>query len=390
MPHASTWKRSPRPPLTSLVGALVGLWLLAGPAAALDPSNSKSWKVPLADLYAVDTDGEAAWAVGYWGTILRSTDSGATWNGVDTPTERNLFAVDFFDGRNGWAVGAQGAILRSTDGGATWSRVVVRVEDEYEGPVTVDVNLFGVSAISPTEVWIVGDLGMILHSVDAKNWERVVVPEPNFFDDELPDRIFNGVTFTSRTNGWIAGEFGTLLRSRDGGMNWSGERVLEGAIPDIYLMGLDAGADGVGYSNGVGGIMVRTTDDGGTWTTVPVPTGAGLFDVARSGDRVLTVGDRGVIFLSKDGGNTWAEPERPVLFNWLQGAIITNGHAIIVGERSTILHSSDSGDTFSRAVIESPLPARAARTTTPDPPGLFPSGRGTEPPPHPGPADPGR
>jgi photosystem II stability/assembly factor-like uncharacterized protein len=58
------------------------------------------------------------------GTIIRTTDGGASWNPVDVPAGIELFAVSFADASHAYAVGTSlsGAMSRvgSTDGGLTW------------------------------------------------------------------------------------------------------------------------------------------------------------------------------------------------------------------------------------------------------------------------------
>jgi photosystem II stability/assembly factor-like uncharacterized protein len=74
-------------------------------------------------------DSGIAFAVGDAGTILKSTDAGATWAPLQSGTTNILHAVYFFDGNQGVAVGDEGLILRTTDGGAMWQSVASGVED---------------------------------------------------------------------------------------------------------------------------------------------------------------------------------------------------------------------------------------------------------------------
>src|SRR5215470_19504177 len=67
-------------------------------------------------------DSGIGFAVGDAGTILKSTDAGATWGTLPSGTTNTLYDVYFFDGTQGAAVGEQGLILRTTDGGAMWQR----------------------------------------------------------------------------------------------------------------------------------------------------------------------------------------------------------------------------------------------------------------------------
>src|SRR5882762_550872 len=63
------------------------------------------------------------------GTILKTTDLGATWALLTSGTSATLHGVYLFDFDQGVAVGEQGLILRTTDGGAIWQTVASGVKD---------------------------------------------------------------------------------------------------------------------------------------------------------------------------------------------------------------------------------------------------------------------
>ncbi|MDJ0848201.1 MAG: YCF48-related protein [Myxococcota bacterium] len=339
------------------------------------PARTASWAIPEPDLFAVDVIGDSAWAVGYWGAVLRSTDAGRTWSYAATPTDHSLYDVDFADPQHGWAVGALGTLLRTTDGGETWTPQQATQLDSFDGSERpLEANLFGVAAVSPQEAWAVGDFGVLIHTRDGTRWTPVAIPEETFGDDEIPDRIFNSVVFPDREHGWIGGEFGTTLRTEDGGETWVGVREIRGAIPDIYLFDLAPNGAGWALAGGVGGVALGSADGGQSWDALDVPTTAGLFGAAVSGDRGILVGDRGVLLVSTDAGRSWREPERPRSFNWLRGAAFDgNGKALVVGEGGMILHSSDAGDTWVRAMGGEPQPTGAV--SVPEPPRTKPSRR---------------
>ncbi len=74
------------------------------------------------DLVGVSfVDQSHGWAVGHGGTILATTDGGATWSAQTSGTTQLLWGVSFVDQSHGWAVGLGDTILATTDGGATWS-----------------------------------------------------------------------------------------------------------------------------------------------------------------------------------------------------------------------------------------------------------------------------
>jgi photosystem II stability/assembly factor-like uncharacterized protein len=354
------WRRAP------LAGAAVSVH------AALDPARLEAWKLPEASLYAVTARAQNAWAVGYWGTILRSSDGGRTWSQPDTPTAKSLFGISFADEKTGWAVGAAGTILRSSDGGGSWTAQPVEIVDEMGDRRRLDTNLFSVAAISSTLAWAVGDLGMVLRTRDGEKWEQVAFDAASYADQNVPERLLNSVVFTSATDGWIAGEFATLLRTSDGGETWIGQRQISGAPDDLYVFGLSAAAGGPAAAVGLAGSVLVSSEAGALWESRSVDTSAGLFGIAWNAEHGIVAGDRGVIFVSNDGGRSWTDAKRPKLFNWLAGvAFASPTEAIVVGERGIVLRSEDGGASWIAAVtpssaLEPPLPGLGGeRPSTP-------------------------
>jgi photosystem II stability/assembly factor-like uncharacterized protein len=101
--------------------------------------------------------------VGLDGTILRTTDGGATWTLQASGTTDVLFAVAFKDANTGTAVGGvwgedpAGIILRTTNGGATWIL-------QSSGTMW---TLLSVAFTDANTGAVVGDYGTILHTTDG-------------------------------------------------------------------------------------------------------------------------------------------------------------------------------------------------------------------------------
>ncbi len=357
------WRRSLNGhPVWVALSVLLGLIGAFSVHAALDPARFETWKLPAANLYAVTSHGQNAWAGGYWGTILRSTDAGRTWMQPDTPTANTLFGVSFADEQTGWAVGANGTILRSSDGGASWTLQPVLLTDEMGDARPLDTNLFSVAAISSTHAFAVGDLGVVLRTRDGERWESVSFDAVQYADENVLERLLNAVAFTSPTDGWIAGEFATLLRTRDGGETWTGEREIHGAPDDLYLFDLSGAGTGPAAAVGLAGSVLVSSDSGRVWESRSVETTAGLFGIAWSGEHGIAVGNRGVIYISRDGGRSWRDAERPPLFNWLSAVTFASQtEAIVVGERGLVLRSEDGGESWIAAVTPT-------TSTAPEPP----------------------
>lgn len=76
-------------------------------------------------LRALDfVDDLEGWAVGRFGTIIHSTDGGASWTSQSNPATTTLFDVDFSDNNHGIACG-QDIILYTSNGGQNWYGVDV-------------------------------------------------------------------------------------------------------------------------------------------------------------------------------------------------------------------------------------------------------------------------
>jgi photosystem II stability/assembly factor-like uncharacterized protein len=98
------------------------------------------------------------WAVGDYGTIIKTEDGGENWTKVAVDTEEGLKDLYFLpDGKTGWATGEMGTILHTTDGGDTWE------PQEWESPTRSKNYVFrGISGSSAESVSIAGEWGMVL------------------------------------------------------------------------------------------------------------------------------------------------------------------------------------------------------------------------------------
>jgi photosystem II stability/assembly factor-like uncharacterized protein len=331
-------------PTVAALSAAVALSLVgvARGEGGFDPTAPSNWRVRDPDLYGVASRGERVFAVGYWGTLLRSVDGGATWSRRPTPTRETLYDISFADDRYGWTVGEHGVVLRSTDGGDTWSRQEIRIEQEGELR-PLDLHLFGVAALSPDEAWAVGDLGALFRVRDGEHWERVVLPDAVFADGETAERILNAVDFYDRERGWIVGEFGTVLRTTDGGETWTGERRFDGVPGDLYLFDVAHGDAGMVAAVGLAGEVMVSRDGGATWNPSASGLNSALYGITWGSPEGAAVGDRGEIIVSADSGRSWQPARRPPLFEWLTGVSEAEKAVYAVGERGVILRSRDAG-----------------------------------------------
>ena len=174
------------------------------------------------------------------------------------------------------AVGAYGSLIRSTDGGASW-----HILDNYvENP---DGFHFNALAADNDYVYLAGESGQVFRSADqGTTWETLDSP---YYGS------FFGLHVDAQGNLWIVGLRGNIFMSTDQGESFSQIKledtvninaVVDAATGGVYLVG-NAGV--IGWVNQQGDIENMTH-----------ASGAALTDLITNKDGSLTVvGQRGVI-----------------------------------------------------------------------------------------------
>ena len=283
--------------LTDIVKTPEG-WVAAGSRGhVLLSQNGDDWQqasvpvnVLLTDVFFLD--GKLGWAVGHDATIIHSTDGGKNWQVQQYAPEldKPLFGVHFKDAQNGLAFGAYGMFFRTSDGGKQWQKVF---HDE------------------------------LLHPDDVEYLADLKQDDPEAYEDETAFLLphFNRVLIEGE-RAWLAGEQGLLAASSDYGDTWHKvEPFYNGSFFDV--------ARGNGqqlYVAGLRGNVFSGMDsnlDG--FAKVDIPAGTSINRVVSVGNKLVLVGNSGVLLTSHDGGKT--------LQNHLQsdGKAITG--AVIDGER---------------------------------------------------------
>lgn len=279
--------------------------------------------------------------------ILRTTDNWQTWDLQVLPgTGMYGDSFDFINGEMGWVVGGGGLVLRTFDSGYSWQ--VLRWSDTF-----IDVDF-----VSESVGWAVGDYGCILHTTTGGlYWEY------QYYNGRFPERI-RCASFLNGEVGWlVALDEGNhvLLNTGDGGMSWELVTILPWSwrwMPLCLhffdeqrgLLGVITDSPGVPES-----ILYRTTDGGITWHEVVVDTlGDGVKDLDVFGDQyVWALASRDRIWVSADTGQTWQSFEidpfgtmigEPVAVDFVNQ---NEGWVVCASSDSwAVYHSVDGGQTW--------------------------------------------
>jgi photosystem II stability/assembly factor-like uncharacterized protein len=309
------------------IALLAAVLTLGATSLAVASSGGYAWQLTptgstarLRGLSAVSE--RVVWASGSAGTVLRTTNKGATWQSVGPPGTANLQFRDIeaFDEDTAviLAIGpsTDSRIYRTSDAGATWSLVFVNDEP--------------------------------LAFYDCMAW----------FDK------YRGLALSDPVNGAFR-----ILTTGDGGRTW---QVVDADMPPALPAEFAFAASGQCITTaggrdawfGTGGDAVarvfHSSDRGQTWTVAPTPIrsgpSAGIFalafrdpqhGLASGGDFLLPAASPDALALTDDGGATWQlVADAPNQYR--SGATwVTGTDAIIVGPSGSDA-SFDQGGTWHR------------------------------------------
>ena len=105
------------------------------------------------------------------------TDDYEHWTSIPKLDEvkATYLGVSFADSKNGLVVGSEGTILRTVDSGKTWNLQNSHIK--YPEDTSVNLFLRSVLMIDSLNAWVGGEDGILLHTTDAgKSWVRQYLP----------------------------------------------------------------------------------------------------------------------------------------------------------------------------------------------------------------------
>jgi photosystem II stability/assembly factor-like uncharacterized protein len=188
-----------------------------------------------------------------------------------------------------------------------------------------DVELRGLSVVSPNVVWASGQRGTVLHTVDGGTaWTRDTIPGAGALDLRAI-----AATSATRAHAISIGDSSRVYRTTDGGRTWSlrWSATRKGTFLDAIRF-WDA-RHGIAMSDPVGGklLLIVTNDGGDTWQEIPPerlpPALEGEGGFAASGTCLAVFGASNVwiatggassarLYHSADRGRTWTVRDTPL------------------------------------------------------------------------------
>lgn len=273
------------------------------------------------------------WACGD-GVILKTTNSGKDWTQQIHPaTDKFLYSIHPVDENILYCVGWFETILKSTNGGANWTAI-------RNGPFGQGSSYFACFFINDNTGWVGGS--------GSKTWKTTN-------GGQTFDSIFISVAyirdfyFRNSLEGLLCGEGGHVRKTSDGGLNWLGVNIpLGGALSNFQKISI---VNDYCWVAGNDNRVFRSTDFGSNWilldTIQQIIGQAQLYCIRFSDENTgWTGGSYGNLWKTTDSGFTWIREEthgdqRYFGSMWFYNDSIGWG----VGGAGKIFHTTTGGQT---------------------------------------------
>ncbi|MBL4756015.1 MAG: hypothetical protein JKY52_20780, partial [Flavobacteriales bacterium] len=283
----------------------------------------------ITDVHFLNTSDGIAVSDAAVGEIVYTSDGGGSWNpGTLTTGAGPLHGVFQVDANVGYAVGDNGTILKTGNSGMTWD------VDLFPGMFTE--NFKDVYFSSPTSGIVVGSMGRVLEG-DGSLWTapfRVTAED------------LNAVSLTGPTTGYIGGGSpNTTMLKADPDLNtWTVQSPLT-SIESVRGMdaGLFTGPDQLLAVGDVGTIW-NSTDDGVTWQAVNTVSMPVLYDAQMINSTTgFAVGVGGNILTTTDGGASWNTQSSGISQDLNAVSFYDASNGVAVGDLGEWTYTSNGG-----------------------------------------------
>jgi len=285
-------------------------------------------------------------ATGDGGTILGTTNNGASWSGQSSGRTDTLYGVACPGTTTCYAVSGAGAIIGTTNG-LSWTAQTSGVTQ----------TLYSIACPGLSVCFADGIGGTILATTNGgTTWTR---------QSSGTVQYFYGLTCASTTVCYAVGGNGTIRATTNGGTTWSAQS--SGTTGFLRAVACTSATSCLAV--GDGGTIVGTTNGGASWSLQSSGTSANLHGVAcTTGGLCLAVGDGGAILSSSAGSGVWTAQSSGT------GATL---HGIACPGPTTCYAAGDAGIILVNTALPLPPTSTPTATNTPVPPTSTPSNTAT-------------
>jgi photosystem II stability/assembly factor-like uncharacterized protein len=299
-------------------------------------SSGWLWGNPLPQgntLRAMAFAGTTGYAVGDFGTLLKTTDAGDTWTGLPAGTFSNLTEVEAVDANT--VVAGGGCVARlSTDGGATFSRIAFT---PVESSCPDGSHLAALWYVSAQHGYLVLNDGSVFETTNGTDFAtKTAIPGTKQAGGGV---VPTDTIFTSDTSGFVTTSDGNIYLTTDSGVSWKSVSATNRPVKAITFASAK-----IGYAVGDGSLFLKTSDGGATWVPKDIGSGQNLTAIHCAGESacVATTADGAHLVITVDGGTTFALPS-PSTDPLFAAAFATPTRLAAAGQQGSTVVSDDAG-----------------------------------------------
>lgn len=256
-----------------------------------------------------------------------------------------LNRVTFLDSLNGWIAGNNGLIMKTTNSGLSWERQNSNIYQNIVELFMLNNRLgWGLAHIEQD-----GDYyTLILKTTNGgAEWIYTIYPEPN--------KVFLSIFFLDSLNGWMCGDYGMMVSTRDGGMNWSDVRVEPPEYPRLTVNKVKFFSPTFGIAVGgvrdLAAVIWRTSNGGDVWT-VSIQGTEPLYNIYfKDENNIIGFGGDfefgASIVRTSDSGLNW---DYQFINIWGEGRGVSFRNPdegfVALGYSGTYMYSTDAGENW--------------------------------------------
>jgi photosystem II stability/assembly factor-like uncharacterized protein len=306
-------------------------------------SSGWLWGNPLPQgntLRAMSLIGTTGYAVGDFGTLLKTADGGDTWTGTPAGTFSNLTEVQALDA-NTLVAGGGCVARRSTDGGASFSRIAFT---PVESSCPDNSRLAAMWFLSAQHGYLLLADGSVFETLNGGTEfaTKTALPGSRATGGQVDP---TDVVFLTDASGFATTSDGNIYATTDSGVTWKSVSNTSRAVRAITFV-----TDKIGYAVGDQSLLLKTTDGGATWIAKDIG-GAGPADlpsVKCATDKVCVVTTRSgtTLGITSDGADTPLAFPTPSTDPMLTAAFASPTRLAAAGQQGSTVVSDDTGATF--------------------------------------------